>query len=321
MACRSCRLNLGLVPLSPRRAVDKRLAQQIFAASQQQQQQTRRLHKTPTRCQQPAPEPNHHHPSAGERVKGGLQKMIFEPMAEKLATVARKTTQPYIVYGATERMYKTCAAQAEYNITKEARRAGQVKTTAEGEEIGVGGGMWHDDFGLLPTFSTWAHVTMLHMYLLVVRLRCLDRDAHHLWQAQLVDHFFHQAEDKMDVVHDMASRTLRQRYLQDLFVQWRGVLLAYDEGVVKGDAVLASAVWRNLFKAREDVDLRTLAAVVSWMRLCLKNLDQMQDAALTIHGPSVFKWPAAKELLGVDKPARALDGIYKETPQKHSTSS
>lgn len=150
---------------------------------------------------------------------------------------------------------------------------------------------------------------MLHMYLIIVRVRCLDKDAFHSWQSQLVDHFFHDAEVKMDLTHNIASSGMRQRYLRDLFVTWRGLMLAYDEGLVKGDAVLASAVWRNLFKASEDVDTRTLAAIVSWMRMCLKNLDQMQDPALMHHGGSVFKWPAKAELVQVDTPVKDLVGI------------
>lgn len=166
------------------------------------------------------------------------------------------------------------------------------------------------DFKLLPTFSTWSQVTMLHMYLLVVRLRCLDRDAYQTWQSQLVDHFFHEAEAKMEVAHELTSRAMRQRYLKDLFVQWRGLLLAYDEGLVRGDAVLASALWRNLFKGREDVDVRVLAAVVSWMRLSLRNLDQMKDEAIVTNAVSAFKWPAKSELALVDRPVKALDGVY-----------
>lgn len=149
---------------------------------------------------------------------------------------------------------------------------------------------------------------MLHMYLIVTRLRCLEKEGFLHWQAQLVDHFFHEAEDKMDLVHNISSRMIRQRYLKDLFHEWRGLILAYDEGVVKGDAVLAAAVWRNLFKAREDVDLRSLAAIVSWMRHSQRQLDQMEDAAIMFHGTSAFKFPAKSELLVVDRPSQGLDG-------------
>lgn len=147
---------------------------------------------------------------------------------------------------------------------------------------------------------------MLHMYLLVVRFRCLDRTAQQAWQTQLVNHFFYQAEAKMEDVHELTSRVIRQRYLKDLFVQWRGLLLAYDEGLVKGDAVLASAVWRNLFKAREDVDLRALAAVVSWMRAGIKELGEMTDELIDLEGEKVLRRPVAGEFKSVDVPTASL---------------
>lgn len=150
---------------------------------------------------------------------------------------------------------------------------------------------------------------MLHMYLIFARLRNLDRDAARSWQAQVVDHFFFDAEERMDLSHGISSRAMRGRYLKDLFVQWRGLVAAYDEGVAKGDAVLASAVWRNLFKAREDISVRDLAAIVSWMRLGLKMLDQMPDEALFTRAGSALRWPAKKEYAVVDMPTRQVGDL------------
>ncbi|KAK3372792.1 hypothetical protein B0T24DRAFT_702002 [Lasiosphaeria ovina] len=42
----------------------------------------------------------------------------------------------------------------------------------------------------------------------------------------------------------------------------------------------ASAVWRNLYKARADVDVRALAAVVSWIRASLVQFEHMDDVEL-----------------------------------------
>lgn len=118
---------------------------------------------------------------------------------------------------------------------------------------------------------------MLHLYLLNARIRCLERDAYRNWQQQLIDHFFFDCEKKMHLDHSITSSALRQRYLKDIFVQWRGLLLAYDEGLIKGDAVLASAVWRNLFKGSPDVDPRALCAIVGWMRSSLVSLEATSD--------------------------------------------
>lgn len=150
---------------------------------------------------------------------------------------------------------------------------------------------------------------MLHLYLVCARLRNQPVDDARSWQKQLTDHFFFDAEERMDLVHGITSRGLRHRYLKDLFVQWRGVIAAYDEGVTKGDAVLATAVWRNVYKASEDVDVRKLAAITSWMRACLQNLDSISDESLFFATSKLLKIPPKNEFRLVDLPARELEGI------------
>lgn len=118
---------------------------------------------------------------------------------------------------------------------------------------------------------------MLHMWLIVTRLRCLENKEWQSWQKSLVDHFFNDAEAKMGDIHGMTSRMVRSRHLSTLFESWRGLIMSYDEGLVKGDAVLAAAVWRNLYKAKEDVDMRHVAAIVEWIRQAVWRLDHMDD--------------------------------------------
>lgn len=135
---------------------------------------------------------------------------------------------------------------------------------------------------------------MLHMYLISVRLRCFPAVSEKPWQQHLLDHFFHDAENRMTIYHNMNASGTRSKYLKDLFIQWRGLLAAYDEGLVKGDAVLAAAVWRNVFKAGEDVDIKALGQIVSYMRRALQGLDSLPDekisqAALEFGSPEVEK--------------------------------
>lgn len=90
----------------------------------------------------------------------------------------------------------------------------------------------------------------------------------------------------MDVLHGLTSRAIRNKFLKDLFIQWRGVLAAYDEGLVKGDAVLGAAVWRNLWKASytepdgTELDWAKIARVVSYMRRVTSELSQVTEADL-----------------------------------------
>ncbi|BAE65365.1 unnamed protein product [Aspergillus oryzae] len=115
------------------------------------------------------------------------------------------------------------------------------------------------------------------------------------------DHFSHNAEHRMDVLHGFTSRTIRNKFLKDLFIQWRGVLAAYDEGIVKGDAVLGAAIWRNLWKAShtgpdgKELDWTKIARVVAYMRRVTSELSQVSEADLisqlcqqTGDKPSIF---------------------------------
>jgi cytochrome b pre-mRNA-processing protein 3 len=79
---------------------------------------------------------------------------------------------------------------------------------------------------------------------------------------------------------------MRNKYLKDLFLQWRGILAAYDEGLVSGDAVLGAAVWRNLWKASpveanaQDMDWEKVALVVAYMRRVLVDLSRVDEFSL-----------------------------------------
>jgi cytochrome b pre-mRNA-processing protein 3 len=132
---------------------------------------------------------------------------------------------------------------------------------------------------------------MLHLYLINTRIRCFDREGFQNWQHQLTDHFFFECEKKMHIDHHITSSALRQRYLKDIFVQWRGLLLAYDEGLIKGDAMLASAIWRNLFKGSPDADPRALLAIVGWVRSTLLQFEAVSDNNLPAQLPAIMAKP------------------------------
>ncbi|TFB05889.1 CBP3-like protein [Trichoderma ghanense] len=247
--------------------------------------------------------------------------------------------ESYRVLGASERIFKACSKAADYRITEEERKNDQVERLEDGEEIGRAlepGNIWHSGMSLCtgnlhptrifvlhthlpPTFSTWSHVTMLHLYLVNARIRCLERDAYRNWQQQLIDHFFFECEKKMHIDHNITSSALRQRYLKDIFVQWRGLLLAYDEGLIKGDAVLASAVWRNLFKGDPEVDPRALVAIVGWMRSGLAALEGASDMAMPNRALEVLARPVDVFWTRLEEPFKKEDGKTTAVPEEKET--
>lgn len=198
--------------------------------------------------------------------------------------------ETYHAYGATEQFIDDINKIVGYDVPQ-ARTKGkeEVPKLEGGEDLGVatGEGEWYRgmlthtrgtdqkavihangaaELNLNPTFNNWAQLTMLHLYVLVTRIRCLPTATAQTWSQHITDHYFRDAEERMDTLHSITARGTRSKYLKDLFLQWRGVLVSYDEGLVKGDAVLASAVWRNVFGANEDVDPVRLTMVVAWLR-------------------------------------------------------
>ncbi|KAE8151500.1 hypothetical protein BDV25DRAFT_128748 [Aspergillus avenaceus] len=195
--------------------------------------------------------------------------------------------ETYVAYGMTQKLFEACSSQADYSIPQVSIKGAQVPKTEAGEDLGVGEGWWYEELGLAPTFSTWSQITFLHMYLLTVRLRALPSyESFQTYSRHLIDHFSHNAEHRMDVLHGFTSRTIRNKFLKDLFIQWRGLLAAYDEGLVKGDAVLGAAVWRNLWKAShagpdgKELDWTRVARVVAYMRRIISELSQVTEADL-----------------------------------------
>lgn len=116
----------------------------------------------------------------------------------------------------------------------------------------------------------------------------------------------------MLILHGMSARGIRNRYLKDLFIQWRGLLAAYDEGLVKGDAVLAGAVWRNLFKGDEEVDWIKVSVIVGYMRRVAAMLGSVEinEIADAIEGTDGIFVTARQDLFtslaqkstGIDEP-------------------
>ena len=98
----------------------------------------------------------------------------------------------------------------------------------------------------------------------------------------------------MTTQHGIVAGSTRSKYLKDLFVQWRGLMAGYDEGLMKGDAVLATAVWRNVFKADQEVDFEGVGQVVSYTRGVLQGLEALDDEAIA-SGEVVFGDPSTEK--------------------------
>ncbi|KAA8913855.1 ubiquinol-cytochrome C chaperone-domain-containing protein [Sphaerosporella brunnea] len=229
---------------------------------------------------------------------------LADAIALRFRDYLPNATETYVAYDVTRELYLECARQAAY---------------VDGEEFSESAKFWYDVCNRAPTFQSWSQVTILHMWMLMARMRALDKPRVKIWQQHFIDHFFYDAEDKMVKRYDIKRASERSGYMKDLFHQYRGMTAAFDEGLVKSDAILATALWRNIFDASEDVDIEAMATVTSYVRRALSKLGSVDDDVI-MRGHVKFGLPLEERKV-VEQKHHYLETIGDSTPVAETASS
>ncbi|KAK4701995.1 cytochrome b pre-mRNA-processing protein 3, partial [Phenoliferia sp. Uapishka_3] len=108
---------------------------------------------------------------------------------------------------------------------------------------------FYEECQLPPSFQTWFSITTLHVWLLTVRFRSLPPPLGRTYTQELINHFFIDVELRIRGPYAVTQSRLIKGYMKDMLEQYRGSVTAYDEALVGGDAVMAAAIWRNVFGA------------------------------------------------------------------------
>ncbi|KAK4974791.1 hypothetical protein LTR28_009954, partial [Elasticomyces elasticus] len=80
------------------------------------------------------------HPDQPSTNASAIQKLAQAVRHSNLGGV----TEPYVAYGATEKLIRQCASQADYDIPQVREKDGVVPKTGAGEDLGVGRGWWYE---------------------------------------------------------------------------------------------------------------------------------------------------------------------------------
>ncbi|RKO92270.1 ubiquinol-cytochrome C chaperone-domain-containing protein, partial [Blyttiomyces helicus] len=123
-------------------------------------------------------------------------------------------------------------------------------------------------YKLPDNFQTWFAMAVLHIWMVNCRLRAEGLDGKDIKQ-ELFDAFSLDVELK---IHKAGVKANIGAIMTDLLSSYYGQTLAYDEGLYYGDAVMAGALWRNLF-ASKKVDPTILEAVLVYVREQLRAVD------------------------------------------------
>jgi len=100
-------------------------------------------------------------------------------------------------------------------------------------------------------FRTWFTVTTLHAWMINCRLRALLPPYGRAYQGHLVSVFFNDVESRMKNSYGVKKASRVDQYAREALHRYHGSVMAYDEGLLRGDATLASALWRNLLEGRD----------------------------------------------------------------------
>lgn len=147
----------------------------------------------------------------------------------------------------------------------------------EDEPLSQTAKFFYEDLKLPKTFSQWYQITILHEWMLFIRMRAMPFKYGKNYQQKLVDRTFADIEKRLYDEMNVHSGRITDQYLKDFNSQLRGAVFAYDEGFFTGDAALASAIWRNLFGGRKDIDMVHLEAMVRYVRAQLYVLSKLSD--------------------------------------------
>jgi len=139
-------------------------------------------------------------------------------------------------------------------------------------------------FELPDTFQSWFIFIQLHMWMVMVRT--IPERHGREFRNTLVDSMWNDVEIRMGELDKMKS-SLKKKYLKELVAQFQAALVAYDEGLLSDDTVLAAAAWRTIF-ACKNVDPELLENIVLYIRRQLAYLDSELSENIILNGSISF---------------------------------
>lgn len=82
----------------------------------------------------------------------------------------------------------------------------------------------------------------------------------------------------------MSSGKVTNESLRELDKEFRGLIFAYEEGLLTDDRTLAAALWRNLIFDKSNTNPEILECLVKYVRQQVKEMDGTERDQLLSHG-------------------------------------
>ncbi|XP_028404687.1 ubiquinol-cytochrome-c reductase complex assembly factor 1-like [Dendronephthya gigantea] len=141
---------------------------------------------------------------------------------------------------------------------------------------------FYEAAGMPDTFQSWFLINQLHVWMCLVRLKPEGKDGRYMYR-RMVQIFWEDVEERMKVM-GVVDPSVRKQSLKDLMQEFYGLILAYDEGLLSHDRVLAASIWRNMFHNKKNTDASNLANFVEYVRKQVLHLESIDSEKLFITG-------------------------------------
>jgi len=148
-----------------------------------------------------------------------------------------------------------------------------------------------DKFGMHDNIYTWWKLTLLHVWMLSVRLHTsLDMHAYHRLKQTILRELWDDWDKRLKVVkEEIDLKVLAREWAKRLHGLYIQTLLELDEGFLDSDAVLAGSIWRCFYQGNDAIDATHLNAVVLYIRSTMAYLDTLDVESILVNGVQEWK--------------------------------
>lgn len=138
---------------------------------------------------------------------------------------------------------------------------------------------WIEYFEMKDSVSSWFLITMLHNWMILVRLTQSDKRSEY-FKSQLIKRQWEDYSARISKLGHFPAKQKR-RFINDCSLGFHAALVAYDEGLINTDRELAASLWRTFFQY-ECPDYTKLEVLVAYVRAQLQHLTTIKDEDLLL---------------------------------------
>nr|CAB3267526.1 ubiquinol-cytochrome-c reductase complex assembly factor 1-like [Phallusia mammillata] len=154
-----------------------------------------------------------------------------------------------------------------------------------------------ENAGLEDSFNMWTRVVFVHLWCIFMRLKQEGRDGEIVIR-KMTNLMWNDLNSRYDKFQDEIKERLKVREIMKENYNAIHMFFAFlDEGILSGDAQLASALWSTIYESNTyESEAWHVEALVHYIRFITNHIDQLEMEELILK-PQSLEWPVPSEFL------------------------